>query len=436
MDDENQRKFSTVVLCLLVYFSTGLNDTFWTSFFPTEFEDHGISKTTIGIIASSYNFSGLIFSIIMLFLKVSDMRKILFCAGNFITGIGCVAFGLLGRSRVDLFFIVMCIVTRSVMGIGSTMVWCAGAPLMISLFPRFTGRICSAIQASASAGIILGPPVGSVLFAYGGYALPFWVVGLIQMALAVLCFAVAPETRQTTRRSTENPSFRSVFEFLRTPGVLCLSVASIFLASSLGYIAVAFAPHLSHSYNISGAKTGIYFLPYTIFRAAMSPMFGFFIDKGFGGFVFGLFGCFTSIVSFAALGVSKYISCLKNIYFLESFTGLLGISSSAGFAPLILLFSSACYLRGLHNIESVADYASTMCYICFTTGLIIGQSVVGGFLYQHFGFFNSCLISSLLNLLTASVGMSYLLKHKLIFRSPLVDRLDSSSNEETQPIIC
>ncbi|XP_075246274.1 MFS-type transporter SLC18B1-like [Convolutriloba macropyga] len=416
-----QRRLIALSLGLSLYIFTGLNDTFWTSFFPTEMEKKGISKTTVGNIASAYDLAGLISSIFMLFIQDENMRLFMFCSGSVVVGVGCMSFGQLIHGPSGLTFITMSFITRCVMGCGSTLLWCSGATVLIALFPQHTGRICSLFESAASLGAIIGAPIGSLLFALGGYPLPFWVVGWIQIVLPLFCFLGYParvsngyEKIINSKDEGEQKPTGGVLSFILNPGVLCVAFAAIVTVSSFGFFNVAFSPHLEQQFDIGSGRVGLFFLSFTVSRLAIAPFFGYYIDKGYSGLIFITFGCFLSAICFAILALSNQVSILKNIISLEVILGIIGLSSTAAFLPIIVLFQKV-YLRQRPECVGVVDsFAATMSNLCYTSGLILGQSIIGGSIFEYFGFFNSCMVEAIICGVATVLAGVYLAKNELI----------------------
>ena len=409
-----QRRILALVLGLSLYVTAGLNDNFWAAFFPTEMAKRGLSKTTIGRIASAYDLAGIVFSASMMFIQAPRKQLFLYCAGSFIVGVGCMSFGQLIHVPQGYIFILVSFLTRCVMGCGSTLLWCCGAPILISLFPKHTGRVCSLFEGATSAGSIFGAPLGSFLFALGGYTLPFWVVGVIQVILPFFYYIGHPKTKpcydEISTSSKNDISKSGVLSFISHPGVLCLALSATITVSSFGFFNVAFALHIQQQFNVGSKQAGLFFLSFTVARLAIAPVFGLFIDKGYGGFIFSLFGCFLSALCFFILGMTPRLSFLNNMIALEILLGVIGMSSTAAVLPIIVLLQKV-YTSGKDQITpdgSLTSYSAIMTNLCFTSGFVLGQSVLGGILYDYFGFFNSCIVEAALCGFVALLSGAYL----------------------------
>ncbi|XP_063718125.1 MFS-type transporter SLC18B1-like [Symsagittifera roscoffensis] len=414
----NIRKVFVLLLGLSLYVLIGLNDTFWTPFVPSELAKRGVSKTMIGIIVSASDFAGLVTTVYFMFFFANiEKRKFLFCFGEVIVAIGCMLFGQLDKAASGTWFVIMCIITRFAKGSGITLIWCSGAPLLIAMFPKWTGSICSWISLAMAIGIIIGAPFGSWIYSLGGYSLPFWIVGGAQLVFPVLCYIGIPQPNSQDDNESFTPSVRTAMQFLTNGGVICLSIAATFAASSLGFFGVAFSPHLNDAYEITSTEAGNYFLPFTILRAVSAPIIGILVDKGFASIIFTFCGCLLTSLGFFVIFISQQANhFLGSLGMLEFVIAVIGISSTAAFIPLIPLLRKIYPLTEGYTAVMVDNYAAVMYGLCFEVGLIIGEGVVGGIILQHFGFYTACLAITLICALTGSIGIIYLIKKRLLFR--------------------
>ena len=414
----SSRKIIALCLSLTLYVLIGLNDTFWTPFLPSELSDRGVSKSVIGIIVSASDAAGFISGVyFMFFFKNIQQRKFLLCFGDFIIGIACLLFCQLHKAASGTVYVLMCIATRSAMGCGITLIWCSGAPLLIAMFPKSTGSICSWISGAISIGIISGAPLGSLLYASGGYALPFYVVGGLQIVLPVLFFIGIPDQKEALSKSAEfSPTCKTALKFLSNSGVIFISIAATFAASSLGLLAVAFSPYLEARYSIGSTKAGSYYLPFTILRAVSAPLIGYMIDKGFAGVIFTFMGCLLTGVGFFIIYISQYFSnFLGSLAVLEIVIAIIGLSSTSAFIPLIPLLRKIYPVGPSMTLEMVDNYAAIMYSHCFALGLAIGESVIAGIILDKLGFYSSCMSMTIVCTITGLIGVAYLYNRQLLF---------------------
>ena len=328
-------------------------------------------------------------------------------------------------------FIAAFTIVRGCLGCGYIITWASAAPLLISLFPRDTGKVCSLITLGLNVGGIIGAPLGGFLYSVGGFAFPFWIVSSLHLLICSICYVGIPGGADGPQHENANhhqPSLKTLRDLLADPGVLSTCFAIMPVASVLGFIDVAFAAHLTQTYQI--IKPGNLFLPFAITCAILSNLIGAFIDKGYTGIVFCFMGSMLGAITFLAMSQLKWI--------LPRLTSLVTLEILLAFAALSVLCiinSSIPLLRKLftrknHNIPLVLldAYAIIIFGISNCIGVVLGQCLVGGVILDKFGFYVSCLVISVSCAVTGLITGVILSKKKTLFRNPGHQPLISSSN--------
>ena len=109
----------------------------------------------------------------------------------------------------------MCFCSRIVNGMGAAMLWSTGIPTLVALAPAYAGRITSLVESGVGAGVALGPPIGSFMYALGGYMYPFLASGGIELVLVVVAAFSLPG-----RMTGSNRSHRSSVDQTRSEGAI------------------------------------------------------------------------------------------------------------------------------------------------------------------------------------------------------------------------
>lgn len=80
-------------------------------------------------------------------------------------------------------------------GVGDAATWGAIISVMMKLYPDKVASILSWNEMAYGLGYSLGPAVGGILYDYGGFKLPFLLVGCIAFVLAFALLFLIPGLR-------------------------------------------------------------------------------------------------------------------------------------------------------------------------------------------------------------------------------------------------
>jgi len=285
---------------------------------------------------------------------------------------------------------------------------------MLTFFPEKTGKLCSWISMAPPIGQIAGPPIGSLLFGLGGYYLPFWVVGLLQVVLALVGFLVIPEpTSRAEQQSfvfSDHQKKSFVEAVLKQKGILVLCFIAVVIFTAGSFFAVTFSVHLWEHFQIKSSQSGVYAFPIVLGRTTFSPLFGYLVDKGYPTFLFTIIGCFLTAVTYLVLFLAKFSKFLDSLVAFEGLFFLMGCTTSAAIVSFIpinrLLFKSAFGMA----TSSVDSVAASALYICFGSSMIAGMGIFGGFVIDLIGFEFACLTLAVSCFVVGLIGIVYFKK--------------------------
>ncbi|XP_075259868.1 MFS-type transporter SLC18B1-like [Convolutriloba macropyga] len=409
-------KYFGFVLGLLLYVGIGLIDTFWTPYLSTELTKLGFSLSTIGSITSANNFANILCCFIFLLSGLSAPRKSTLCLGAFIMGTTCIIFGQLPSLLTKFNLLISSLVARFVMGIGFSFLWCSGSPILVSIFPENTGIVMSSIVISQGTGVIFGAPLGSMLYSYGGYSLPFTVFGCCQIIVSLFCYFGLKENSgagiNKPRRRTNSDlssSLRSLQYFMSDFGLVSVCIGATAVATAYSFLAISVAPHLRNQYNVNSEKAGRYFLSFTVTRTIFALLFGYLSDKGYSVVIYIFCGCFLSALSYALMGLGQIVSIFNTVTAFEVFQAINGIGSVGAFVPFINVLSSISRHKNSEIETLVSQYAFLFYFLCFASGNLFGSYILGGFILENCGFYNACLIESVISSFAGLLPAVYLI---------------------------
>jgi len=294
-----------LVLVLSTSFTGYTLISFMNSFFGLEAQvSFHITPETVGIIFGAFPLASVVFSPFAGLLSFALGKLPMFALG---LGILVVSTGFFGFADS----VIMFMLSRVMQGIGSALLNVSSLSLLVSNVSNVEDAI-SIDELSAGLGLILGPPLGGVLFYYFGFRWSFVAAACIP-AIALIMFLTAfvrdPKSwvkYDKTSQSTFDSS--SMFSAkLLNPVMIVGFLCSMTVLILMGFTGPTTAPHLLRSLNLSakevGAFLGLLGLFYSI-SVAITPS----ATRKIGRKRTVIIGLVVSGLSFLALGPAPFLA--------------------------------------------------------------------------------------------------------------------------------
>ena len=206
---------------------------------------------------------------------------------------------------------------RILEGFGSAAANLAITSIIADHFKSDLGKIMGINETIIGLGFTLGPPIGSALYAAGGFGLPFVVFGSSLLALLLLMIFTVTNDKTTTsnqyhKASTKlsdidsNPEEKAllgetvqsedsgpgVCALISAPDIIMLSAAAAMGVASFAYQEVFLAPYESYELGLKINEVGLMFIPSSVLYSILGPVCGYLVDSGWSGEMIaaGLFG--------------------------------------------------------------------------------------------------------------------------------------------------
>ena len=403
----------------------GANDYFLGPFLPNYHEERGVSVTVNGIIfgASPVGEASSAFFTFQ-FLLSSRNKKLLALSGMLMAGFSQILFGLLKIlvPTNNYVYTTLAIALRFAVGFGIGANFSTGTPIFLKLFPEMRGRVCSYFVAAVAVGGVVGPTLGSVLYSWGGFPIPFWVVGFYSVILAVIGVFIIP------KQKFPKPSKIETASFISKPGVCVVIISSILPIAAMGFFILTLSPFLLENYGIAVSGAGLFMVPLPLARAIISPLYGYFVDKGFGTLIYLFVGFLMTSLGYLGLYLFQFLdNSVFSLTLLEILLFITSCSCCAVFSTLIPTLIEVYQASVQNDDEDVASEASAIFLVCTNSGLFWGSAVCGGFLKDAVGFYNSILVMCCMTLAGGAVSGTYFWKMKSFCR-----KRKSRRNEENE----
>ena len=176
-------------------------------FLPFEFERKSIDQTWIGYIFSMYSLAVIVTSPMVGTMMSIMGRRTLIISGLLLMGISFMMFALISNLDNKQLFISSALFNRFLQGFSSSLIQTTMYSIATNFFPDHKDAMVGYIEAVTGVGLIMGPLLGSFLYALGGYQFIFWVFGGIFIVFSFFVKCIMSSEIDGVPHST--PSLRS-----------------------------------------------------------------------------------------------------------------------------------------------------------------------------------------------------------------------------------
>lgn len=465
---------SLLVGCVL-FISEGVNYSLLAPFFPNEAEQRkGLTEFQVGVINSCFDAANILFTFVLAAVAKPELNKFFFLWGATFGAVSNICFGILAHSPGGWCYFAMCLSCRVVMGIGASMLWSTGVPLLTSLSVEHSGKITSLTESGVGVGFAIGPPIGSVIYALGGYMYPFMLCGLMELLLLFVAAVSIPSSNvikeEAARKSTGSQSSRNscshqhaeqsssderllheadetvaptnvhsddvsllpavtsscsagaaehnsdssaaFSRFISIPGVWCISLFFLMASVPFGLFDVALGPYLLDTFGVDGDTSGFYFLSMGALYAVMTQVVGSAVDKGYGCYAF-FWSCNASCIAMLLFALPMFIPAIEKKAFITIALGLDGIALSGTFVPIYVIMEQIAVKSGFsHSLDSVKLYIGILLNLVMSVGKVAGSVIFGGVVYGKLDFYWTMLITAFCFIGGTLLSNGYLLLSK------------------------
>ncbi|KAG0330971.1 hypothetical protein BG000_011312 [Podila horticola] len=287
---------------------------------------------------------------------------------------------------------------RLLQGVAGGSVWTLGLALITDVFPaEILGEQMGKVLVGYTLGLMMGPPLGGILYEHGGYQAPFifiCIITLIDFGCRALIIEEREEIVKALRqqgkqseaieeeaevaaerkkeRLEERTSFWKLLKNKRLIGCVVVTACNAFVFSG----AEPTVPlHLANTFDLTSERIGLVFMAFSL-PTLTAPLSGALSDK-LGAKVVCLVSLLLCGTGVLATGIFQ--NSLTMIILL--FT-IVGITGTAILTPILGELSAVVRTTGSGDGFARA-YA--MFNMAFSIGVLIGP-VICGIVYERFGF--------------------------------------------------
>ena len=258
---------------------------------------------------------------------------------------------------------------------------------------------------------MMGPSLSGVLYDFGGFKLPFFVIGVSVLLMLGIVMVVLPRSRIYALSKKESESKVSLIQIVKVPGVVIVGMSTFTVGVCISFYESTLAVQLEDltTGKFNKAQIGAFFLFSVGFYTITAPIWGYIVESKIPGKYTMIMGHALAIVSFTLLGPIPF---LKRILIATPVStaislSLFGISLGPYIVPVVSTMKFFAIDSGLENDLSLTSIIAGLYTSYFYVGSIIGP-IIGGLLLQYSNFAWACFVIVILLFIDGAVLIIFL----------------------------
>jgi len=352
-------------------------------FYPIEAEAKGAKPQQYGFVFGIFNLAAFLGGPIFGKFGGRIGPRMLYTVGAFLQGISGLLFGFLAFVEDTSTFIILSYFLRAIAGFADAAGWGAVLTILLKLFPTKVAVIMSYTEGFFGVGFMIGPALGALLYNWGGFILPFAVVGSIGILVACSMIFVLPHVEPDEETNNQRKlDFKAV---LTSPTIFMpfLDNACCFFGN--GFLEAMLQPHI-HAAGGSVTDGGIaFFMQGLVFMIGMIVC-GWLCDKLPCPTLMSVAGNFCLALAFTLIGPLPWISSIK-----PSVSLMKGAMAFVGMGYACIMVSTYSRAQGAAARMGFPKDIDTYLMISgmWTSSLYLGcfaGPTLAGFMVERFNF--------------------------------------------------
>ena len=301
-------------------------------------------------------------------------------------------------------FLTFAYLVRFIEGVSMAVLWSTVLAILLATYPNRPAAVYSLLDTTFGLGLSLGPVLGSLLFSFSGFLLPFLACGAAILTTGLLSLPqIGPLTSAAEKHITSSlPSPRPLFS--STSLLTALLTTSTVAFSAYGYMMPLLELHLS-SLSLTTTSIGFCFLIFSATYTVVTILCGLVSDSYIQPWTICLTGLSSLFLSFVFLGPSPFLPLPSTIPFKIAGLVLQGLGTGC-----VLVASYSCALKATLQMpefpEDVTTYSlvSSLWTAAYAFGSFLGTSLAG-LLYDSLGWRWGCATVQCLLIVTIALSL-------------------------------
>lgn len=390
------------ILFVLINMFSGMGYSLVSPLFPSLGEKDNLSEEILGWIISTYSIAGTILTPFIPLLIKKFSRINLLCFATLFEATCTVLYGFLIYINNYTILITIIFLLRILHGCCSAIIGTLVYSLTISLAEESEMQISLGnLEVGWSLGTSSGPLFASFCYRFGGYSMPFILLGLFLYISFYLAKHIDSTKLNKEEEAEKDPPFAS---FLIHPKVFLILFGIMIVMIIYSFYYPCLTNHLTHNYNLSISNSSLFFvIPIVSYIFILQFLDN--ISSKFG--IYATFSCGLISCSLGTLFLYPCPPIPKTI--ISIIIGFLFIGF--GCAPVFIpgLVALAKNIKTIDpSIEELTanDISSAINNLTIDIGEFIGP-ILGGFLTYRSGFKYCCFFICLIGIVYSGIFILY-----------------------------
>lgn len=393
-------------LFVLINMFSGMGYSLVSPLFPALGKKDNISEEVLGWIISTYSIAGTIITPFIPKLIKKFSRINLLCFSTFCEATCTLLYGFLIYISNYPLLLTIIFLLRIIHGCCSAIIGTLVYSLTISLVEESEMQISLGnLEVGWSLGTSSGPLFASFCYGFGGYSLPFILLGILLYCSVYLAKHLDATKLTKEEEAEKDPPFAS---FLIHPKVFLILFGIILIMIISSYYYPCLTNHLTHNYNLSISTSSLFFVIPTVsyifilqFLDGLSAKFGIYATFSFG----------LIISSLGTLFIYPCPPIPKTIISIMVGFLLIGFGSAPVFIPgLVALAKNIKIIDPSIDELTANDISSAINNLTIDVGEFIGP-IAGGFLTSRYNFKYCCFIVFLIGIVYSGLFILYFIRN-------------------------
>uniref|UniRef100_A0AC34RRF3 Major facilitator superfamily (MFS) profile domain-containing protein n=1 Tax=Panagrolaimus sp. JU765 TaxID=591449 RepID=A0AC34RRF3_9BILA len=382
-------------------------------FYPGEAQMKGLTTSEIGVIFGVFELVMFVTTPILgKYMALLGSKKV-FTFGILFTGVTAIAFGLLNLLPEGRIFFWASLGIRCAEALGDASFVTSSFVISAKSFPGRIATIVGIMETFAGLGYTAGPVIGGVLYEYGGFQMPFFVLGVLLILASILSIFLIEEFEDDEEETDDE---KGMLGMLKIPVIWIMVFAIIICAISLNFFDPTLADHLA-SFNLSTTLVGLMFLLCGGIYTATAPIWGLLIDRWHCCNALMVFGSTATIFSMLLIGPSPIFNFEKNLIMIGIALAIMGVAAGALYIPTFQNCLDAVKEYGYDDSFKTYGCVSGVFQSAFALGAFIGPTL-GGMSVEAIGFPWTTTIIGFINIVFVTFLSVYLTTKSKICSTP------------------